>query len=53
MWESHEIVYLIRKNIRTRKFERIQTKSFSLGVHNDDNVKKKITINDKHHLIGQ
>ena len=51
-WESHEIVYLTRKNIRTRKFEGIQTKSSSLGVHNDDDG-RKITIDDKYYLIGQ
>jgi len=39
------------KNNHTRKFERIQTKSASLGVHNDDDG-RKITINDKHHLIS-
>jgi len=34
------------------KFEEIQTKSFFLGVHIDDNG-WKIAIEDKHHLIGQ
>jgi len=52
LWESQGIVYLIRKHNRTRKFEGFQTKSSSLGVHNEDNG-RKITINDKHHLIGQ
>jgi len=46
--ESHKIVYLTRKSSRTRKFEEFQTKSSSLS---DDG--QKITINDKHHLIGQ
>jgi len=49
LWESHEIVYLTRKHNRTRKFERIQTKSSSLGVHNEDDG-RKMTINDKHHF---
>jgi len=40
------------KNIRTRKFEGIQTKSSWLGAHNN-NDGRKITIDDKHHLIGQ
>jgi len=44
---------LTQKNIRMRKFEGIQTKTFSLlGVHNDDDG-RKIAINDKYHLIGQ
>jgi len=50
--ESHEIVYLTRKHNRTRKFEGIQMKSSSLSVHNEDD-RRKITINDKHHSIGQ
>jgi len=35
-----------------RKFEEIQGKLSSLGVHNKDNG-QRVTINDKHHLIGQ
>jgi len=36
-WESHRIVYLTWKLNHTRKFEGIQMKSSSLGVHNEDN----------------
>jgi len=35
-----------------KKFEGIQAKLFSLSVHIDADG-RKITINDKHHLIGQ
>jgi len=51
-WDSHEIVYLTQKHKHMIKFEGIQTKSSSLGAPNEDGG-RKITINDKHHLIGQ
>jgi len=50
--ENHTKSSIWHKKIRMRKFEKIQTKLSSLGVHNGDDG-RKITIDDKHHLIGQ
>jgi len=36
---------------KTHSYEKIQTKSSSLSVHNEDDG-RKITINNKHQLIG-